>query len=345
MKRSNVLTSRRSFEHRVKVRLEQIQKIESNELSKESKIRNDEISCEASFTASDHFNRINDIDCYFESSDGEFSYGENSDREFSDDENSDGEFSDDNENDDFSVQITEDTLEMKLWKWAIHYNITLRALSELLNFLPPHLHLYNSTLPKDARTLLRTPKSVIIENVPPGKIWHSGLIENLLLLCKHQKCPDTLKLMISIDGIKPSKSALEEFWPIQCAVDGVDMRPFFVRVWLGDGKPPLEEYLRPFVNEILTLLENGLTCPKNGKQYSIEVYMFVADAPARAYLKCIKGHSGYFSCERCTVEGEYIHNHDHVCLVQTNATLRCFFPVKRTRRAPLGNITIGGSSD
>ena len=99
------------------------------------------------------------------------------------------------------------------------------------------------TLSKDGRTLLKTPKTVDIEDVPHGKIWHSGLRQNLELLCENRKCPDTLKLMISIDGIKPSKSSVAEFWPIKCAVDSVDMTPFFVRVWFSEGKPPLEDYL------------------------------------------------------------------------------------------------------
>lgn len=30
---------------------------------------------------------------------------------------------------------------------------------------------------------------------------------------------------------------------------------------------------------------------------------FICDRPARAFLKCIKGPTGYFACERCTVKG------------------------------------------
>lgn len=33
---------------------------------------------------------------------------------------------------------------------------------------------------------------------------------------------------------------------------------------------------------------------------------FICDAPARAYLKCIKGHTGYSSCERCTEYGVHL---------------------------------------
>ena len=31
----------------------------------------------------------------------------------------------------------------------------------------------------------------------------------------------------------------------------------------------------------------------------------MCDAPARAFIKSIKSHSGYSSCEKCTVRGEY----------------------------------------
>ena len=32
---------------------------------------------------------------------------------------------------------------------------------------------------------------------------------------------------------------------------------------------------------------------------------FVCDRPARSFIKCMKGHGGYYACERCEVEGEY----------------------------------------
>ena len=38
---------------------------------------------------------------------------------------------------------------------------------------------------------------------------------------------------------------------------------------------------------------------------SIEFFSFVCDAPARQFLKAIKGHNGYWSCERCEIQGLY----------------------------------------
>lgn len=51
--------------------------------------------------------------------------------------------------------------------------------------------------------------------------------------------------------------------------------------------------------------------------------IFVCDAPARAYIKCIKYHSGYNSCERCTQNGEWegrVVFPYQKCSVRTNET-------------------------
>lgn len=306
MKRSNVLTSQRTFERKVKARLDQIQKLESDNVTDFELFNN---QAEDPVFRGDEEVMESDVPVTNDTDDDAWSYSEYSD----------------NENDHVVLESTEnygteENLDVKLWRWAIQRKITLMALTELLQILRLYV---NEPIPIDARTLLKTPSSVEIENLYPGKFWQSGIRDNLLLLCKHKKCPSALKLMISIDGVKPYKSSLEEFWPIQCAVDGVDMEPFFVRIWYGKGKPPLEEFLRPFVDELLLLLKEGLICVETGKEFTIEVFLFVCDAPARAYLKCIKGHSGYFSCERCTVEGDYLS--DHVCLVETDAPLRTDF--------------------
>ena len=36
----------------------------------------------------------------------------------------------------------------------------------------------------------------------------------------------------------------------------------------------------------------------------LDCYFLPCDAPARQFLKCVKGHSGFYSCERCEIKGE-----------------------------------------
>ncbi|KAF2893722.1 hypothetical protein ILUMI_12451, partial [Ignelater luminosus] len=80
--------------------------------------------------------------------------------------------------------------------------------------------------------------------------------------------------------------------------------PFVIAVFCGGAKPsPLTSYLSDFIQELKHLLRNGLLF--SGKTYSISIHSFVCDAPARAFLKCIKTHNGYSCCERCLEPGQY----------------------------------------
>jgi hypothetical protein len=42
------------------------------------------------------------------------------------------------------------------------------------------------------------------------------------------------------------------------------------------------------------------------KPVRLKIKAFICDAPAIAFIKGIKGHTGY--CERCTIRGEYKFN-------------------------------------
>lgn len=44
----------------------------------------------------------------------------------------------------------------------------------------------------------------------------------------------------------------------------------------------------------------------NRKNFKFEIFAFCCDMPARSFIKCCKSHTGFFSCERCTVKGETI---------------------------------------
>ena len=87
-------------------------------------------------------------------------------------------------------------------------------------------------------------------------------------------------------------------WPILYTIN--QQGPYAIALWYGEGKPTvLGEYLKKFVAELKFYFINGYEGLK------VVVKAFVCDAPARAFLKCIKSHSGYDSCERCEEHGEY----------------------------------------
>lgn len=110
------------------------------------------------------------------------------------------------------------------------------------------------------------------------------------------------------------------------------MRAFFVAIYKGTSKPPsAETFLRPLLNEMHDLVENGLFVSET-ELVQVKINKFILDAPARAFLKCIIGHGGYYSCERCEERGEFLRKiskraktskqSGHVCLLGTNAALR-----------------------
>lgn len=224
------------------------------------------------------------------------------------------------------------TLDFQLRKWAIKHNVSLLATSELLKLLKKRGH---SSLPMDARTLLKTPAKVNVVKMGSGEFWYGGLETKLVDVCKTNNLSETLELTIHIDGTPIYKSSKSEFWPVQCSVNGIEMKAFFVCIYKGAHKPDsAEQFVRPLLNEIHDLLKSGLRVLTKGcvNIVQIKVHKFILDAPARAFLKEIIGHSGYFSCERCEEEGEYLRKvkkniktkgaKGHVCLIGTNAPLR-----------------------
>lgn len=61
----------------------------------------------------------------------------------------------------------------------------------------------------------------------------------------------------------------------------------------------LDAFLYDFVTELKRL------DPRNGgnpeRKCAVALRLMICDAPMRAQLKGIVGHSGYWSCERCRV--------------------------------------------
>lgn len=99
-----------------------------------------------------------------------------------------------------------------------------------------------------------------------------------------------------------TKSTNKKFWPILCQAN--DNMPFIVGIFYGDSKPNnIEDYLSDLLQELGDMKVNGILIEE--KHYSIKIKAFLCDAPARSFLKCTKGHTGYFACERCIVEGTY----------------------------------------
>lgn len=81
--------------------------------------------------------------------------------------------------------------------------------------------------------------------------------------------------------------------------------PFIVAIFCGNKKTnSVRDFLADFLEELTRLQQDGIAF--KDETLKVKVNAFICDAPARAFLKCIKGHNAYNSCERCTIKGHYV---------------------------------------
>lgn len=199
----------------------------------------------------------------------------------------------------------ESSLQDDLAVWAVEHQISHTALSALLLMLRKHSCF--STLSVDARTLLKTPRQQDIRTVVPGTYYHFGLLKSIKqILPSVEKNIDCLKIAVNIDGLPLTKSSQQQFWPILGSVFPHG-NVFMIGLYHGNEKPgDVNNFLKDFVDEAKELCENGINM--NGRQVPCRIEALICDSPAKAFVLCVKGHSGYSSCTKCTIEGEYIGN-------------------------------------
>ncbi|XP_031348731.1 uncharacterized protein LOC116174854 isoform X1 [Photinus pyralis] len=200
---------------------------------------------------------------------------------------------------DSSIQLQE-----QLANWALIFNVNLNAVSALLHIIN---NFTTYSLPKDARTLLQTPRHTIVKSMGRGQYLHLGL-ENALKKMINQQVQhnNEIDLLINIDGLPISRSSTACLWPILCS-DNVTKQVFMVGSYYGHEKPTdVALYLQQFVDEAILLVQNGYCL--NNKIYKVNISALICDAPAKSFALCIKGHTGYNSCSKCKIEGQYINN-------------------------------------
>jgi hypothetical protein len=203
------------------------------------------------------------------------------------------------------IKSPEEEFKEDLIKWTIDHNIDHNSLSDLLKIVKRLDCLKN--LPSDARTLLKTPRSTEIQLIPPGKYLEFNWCNSLSLLIKKQpEARNPVKVQINIDGIPLFKSSNQQFWPILGSIESTQ-DCFVIGIFAGAGKPnSVNQFLDKFVNKFNDISEAGLVV--NGQTYLIQISAILCDAPARSFILGAKNHTGYSSCGKCDIKGEYFMN-------------------------------------
>ncbi len=225
----------------------------------------------------------------------------------------------DDDDDSKDLASNEATLHDKLANWAVAFNISHGALSDLLGILQP----LNPDLPKDARTLLRTCREVQTVSVAGGDYYYFGVKFWLQMLLQKSQAVifvEQLTLHINIDGIPLFKSSTMCLWPILGSFKEIEGSPFPVAVYCSTHKPnSLDDYVKDFIVEMKELEMVGFTSDVSQKTFKIKLGAIICDAPARAFVKCIKTHNGYDCCERCVQRGQWL---SKIILPNLSAQLR-----------------------
>uniref|UniRef100_A0A1Y1KAV2 DUF4218 domain-containing protein n=1 Tax=Photinus pyralis TaxID=7054 RepID=A0A1Y1KAV2_PHOPY len=204
-----------------------------------------------------------------------------------------------------------------LANWAIVHNVPHKTCTGLLNILRSYTMF---DLPKDARTLLRTPRKTSVISIEGGSYYHFGLchvLEKMIM----DNCSDVqnIDLLLNIDGLPLTKSSQSSLWPILCS-NTINKKVHMVAAYFGHKKPEnSSEFLQVVTNELTDLCSNGYDA--NGKNICVNLHALICDAPAKAFVLSVKSHTGFYSCTKCTIEGHY--KSGRVCFpTDMNARLR-----------------------
>lgn len=98
--------------------------------------------------------------------------------------------------------------------WVNQNRIAKTAVNSLLSILIAH----GLDLPKDYRTLLKTPTNVEIANTAGGEFWYNGIKNNLKTIFATLDSDINIMLTINIDGLPLYNGSKITFYPILASI-------------------------------------------------------------------------------------------------------------------------------
>lgn len=210
--------------------------------------------------------------------------------------------------------------EFMAW-WVTSTNAKRKASNMLLKYLKFR---FDVDIPTDYRTLLGTPIKPVPKYMNLGAYVHLGVRQALIQLMSQAGPIASVNILLQffVDGLRISRSTKDEVWTIMMNIRNASkyrLIPKVIGVFYDIKKPDnFNEFLWPFVTELLDILENGFV--SNGTVLNLKILNFVLDAPARTSSKAIKHINGYFGCDNCLAEGDCI---DHrMAFLNLDAPLR-----------------------
>ena len=216
------------------------------------------------------------------------------------------------------------TTREELASWVTRYGHGREDVSELLSIL----NRAGLDLPNDRRTLVKTPRTTLVQEKFGGDYAYLGvkdaLIEFSIMFPDFVERSDRLKILANVDPIPIFKSQNTSLQPILILVANhrTSRRPYIVSLFYGSSKPnSVSDYIADFMDEITQLRMNGVVL--RGKRLRVSFIGFSNDTPIRTWLKCTVGHTGAEACERCDVTAHrYPHTGNRMLFFRHNGQKR-----------------------
>lgn len=75
------------------------------------------------------------------------------------------------------------------------------------------------------------------------------------------------------------------------------------------------EFLRRFVCDLKPLVTTGVVY---GVTIKVNLSALICDTPAKSFVLAVKNHTGFFSCTKCTIKGEWL---GRLCFLEVNRNI------------------------
>ena len=112
---------------------------------------------------------------------------------------------------------------------------------------------------------------------------------------------------MNVDGLRLFDYPGTELWPILGrVVQPFLSQPFVLGCFSGYGKPDtVDDFLLPFVEDMQRCMSVGVVLDGDVNSQPIDLHSIICDTVARAFIRKVKCHTGYYGCDKCVQKGKY----------------------------------------
>lgn len=198
------------------------------------------------------------------------------------------------------------TFPLRLADWYNRSKPGREFMDELLTMLKE----INVPVPKCTKTLMQTPKRAVQPQVmEPGEFIYFGIEDSLIEIDDPSlRDADAIVLKVSSDGVPLFKSSMRQLIPLTGEIVGFKEIPLFpIMIYSGCAKPySADEYFHEFCSEAMRLMREGVKVTSEQINKPFSILYFGGDAPQRAWMKGVIGHTGKHGCSVCDQIGKKI---------------------------------------